>query len=206
MSLGEKEEYRVNIRGHSEPNVKVKMSSSEVHHSNWLLSFRLTLSNQHCMYAFVSGLDSFPLQTLHHKIEGVATRWLNKHIDQLPITQIHLAPSCQHVSHLLISSPIFGGCRLKEIWRMGRRRMNKNVPWWESPRGVLNFNHQDYPSSVALISPSRLPRTLPQVHWHPGEDLEWQHMSRSYRRSPNVMFGPEFLRALREAPRTQARG
>lgn len=182
------------------------MGSSEVHHSHWLLSFRLTLSNQHCMNAFISGLDSFPPQTLHHKTEGVATRWLNKHTEQLPITHIHLAPSCQHVSHLLISSPIFGGCRPKEIWRIGSGKMKKNAAWWESPTGVLNFNHRDYPSSVALVSPSLLPRTLPQVHWHPGEHLEWQHMSRSHRQSPNVMFGPEFLRALREAPRAQARG
>lgn len=182
------------------------MSSSKVHHSIWLLSFRLTLSNHHCIFAFVSGLDSFLPQTLHHKTLGVATRWLNKHIDQLPITQIHLAPSWQHVSHLLISSPIFGRCRLKEIWTMGGRKMKKNATWWESPRGVLNFNHQDYPFLEALISPSLLPQTLPQVHWHPGEHLEWQHMSRSHRQSPNVMFGPEFLRALGEAPRTQARG
>lgn len=182
------------------------MSSSEVHHSNWLLSFRLTLSNQHCMYAFVLGLDSFPPQTLHHKTGGVATRWLNKHINQLPITQIHLAPCCQCVSHLLISSPIFGGCRLKERGRMWGWGVKKNATWWESPRGVLHFNHQDYPSSVALISPSLLPGTLPKVNWHPAEHFQWQHMSRSYSQSPNVMFGSGFLRALREAPRTQARG
>lgn len=59
-------------------------------------------------HASVEGLDSFLPQALHHKTEGVATRWLNKHIAQLPITQIHLAPSCQRVSHSFAASPVFG--------------------------------------------------------------------------------------------------
>ena len=40
----------------------------------------------------VLALASFHPQALHHQTQGVATRWLNKHITQLPITQIHLAP------------------------------------------------------------------------------------------------------------------
>ena len=33
--------------------------------------------------------------------------------------------------------------------------------------GVFNFNHQDYPSSVALISLSL--GSLPQMYWNEGE-------------------------------------
>ena len=99
----------------------LKMSSSEEHHLYWLLSCSLTLSNQQCMCmcASILRLDSFPPQALHHKTEGVATRCLNKHIAQLPITQIHLAPSCQHVSHLLTTSPFFGVCRGEARGRKG---------------------------------------------------------------------------------------
>lgn len=86
--------------------------------------------------AFVLGLDFFPPQTLYHKTEGVATRWLNKHIDQLPITQIHLAPCCQHVSHLLISSPIFGECRLRGRGRTGGRGERKRMWLGEKVHGV----------------------------------------------------------------------
>lgn len=137
------------------------MSSSEVHRSGRLLSFSLTLSNQQCMcmYASILGLDSFPPQALHHKTEGVATRWLNKHITQLPITQIHLAPSCQHVSHSFTTSPVFSVCRGEARGRKGggREEKNNNAEIMRISKkflgGVFNFNHQDYPSSVALISP-----------------------------------------------------
>lgn len=40
--------------------------------------------------------------------------------------------------------------------------MKKDATWWERLRGALHSNHHDYPSSVALISPSLLPRTLPR--------------------------------------------
>lgn len=74
--------------------------------------------NTACVHSYWDWTSSLLRHSIT-KTEGVATRWLNKHIDQLPITQIHLAPCCQHVSHLLISSPIFGECRLKERGRMG---------------------------------------------------------------------------------------
>lgn len=141
----------------------LEMSSSEVHHSGQVLSFSLTLSNQQRTYMYVSilQLDSFPPQALHHKTEGVATRWLNKHIAQLPITQIHLAPSCQHVSHSFTTSPVFSECRGEARGRKGGEKEN-NVEIMRIGKkflgGVFNFNHQNYPSSVALILP---PLSLP---------------------------------------------
>lgn len=75
------------------------------------------------MYAPILGLDSFLPQALHHKREGVATRWLNKHIAQLPITQIHLAPSCQHVSHSFTTSPFVSIYR--KDWRNGVKKKKK---------------------------------------------------------------------------------
>lgn len=109
------------------------------------------------MHTFILGLDSFPPQALHHKTEGVATRWLNKHIAQLPITQIHLAPSCQHVSHLFAASPVFGVQREEEPNNAEIMRVRKKVLG-----GVFNFTHQDYPSSVALVSPP-FPSSSPPV-------------------------------------------
>lgn len=101
-----------------------------------------------CLRGFISGLDSFPLQALHHQTEGVATRWLNKHITQLPITQIHLAPSCQRASHSSAASA--GEVRLVCVCvRVG----------------VFNFTHRHHPSSAALCRPST------QVRWN---DAEWQ--------------------------------
>lgn len=86
------------------------------------------------MHAPILGLDSFLPQALHHKREGVATRWLNKHIAQLPITQIHLAPSCQHVSHSFTTSPFVSIYR--KDWRNGVKkkkeeeimRISKKIP------------------------------------------------------------------------------
>lgn len=93
-----------------------------------------------CLRGFISGLDSFPLQALHHQTEGVATRWLNKHITQLPITQIHLAPSCQRASHSSTASP--------------QRQCEES----DSCVCVFNFTHRRHPSSAAL--PPRCPETM----------------------------------------------
>lgn len=186
----------------------LEMSSSEVHRSGRLLSFSLTLSNQQCMctYASILGLDSFPPQALHHKTEGVATRWLNKHIAQLPITQIHLAPSCQHVSHSFTTSPVFGVRRGEPGGRKedGRKKNNAEIMRISKKflGGVFNFNHQDYPSSVALISPPSLP-PLGVLKWR-GIVSTWSDSACKGHRDKVQMWclTQAFLRALREAPRT----
>lgn len=150
------------------------MSLSAADPSDWLLSFSLTLSSQHvcvCMHPYWDWTPSFHRHSIT-KTEGVATRWLNKHIAQLPITQIHLVPSCQHVSHSFTTSHVFCVCRGEASGRKGGGQKKENNA--EIMRitkkflgGVFNFNHQAYPSSVALISPSF--RSLPQVYWNEGE-------------------------------------
>lgn len=105
-------------------------------------------------YASILGLDSFPPQALHHK-RGSCYHMVKQ-------THRPTAHNSNPLSTLLSTCLllIYYLHSLCLMWRKGGRRAGGRKNKAEIMRiskkflaGVFNFNHQDYPSSVTLISP-----------------------------------------------------
>lgn len=147
-----------------------------MHHSGGLFSSSLTLSNQHCMPHVCTHIRAGLLPssgTPSHKRGSCYQMVKQTHRptahNSNPLSTL-LSTCLSLIHHLSPLQPMQEGLEEKnnaEIMRISEKFLG----------GVFNFNQQDYPSLVALVSPPPpLPR-LPRCTGMKGnsEHLEWQH-------------------------------